>query len=80
MLVPLTVRQIHSMQNLQAHAPRTASFLRAHYRQTFVSGEARVWLRADRRRRTHVGRFRLSFELDDDQIVRIRVAMDEATR
>jgi len=37
-------------------------------------------LRADRRRRTHVGRFRLSFELDDDQIVRIRVAMDEATR
>ena len=37
-------------------------------------------LLADRRRRTPVGRFRLSFELDDDQIVRIRVAMDEATR
>jgi len=37
-------------------------------------------LRADRRRRTPVGRFRLSFELDDDQIARIRVAMDEATR
>jgi hypothetical protein len=34
--------------DLQAHAPRTAAFLRAHYRQTFVAGEARVWLRSDR--------------------------------
>jgi hypothetical protein len=34
--------------DLQAHAPRTASYVRAHYKQTFVSGEAHVWLRSDR--------------------------------
>jgi hypothetical protein len=34
--------------DLQNSVPRTAAWVKEHYRQTFVSGEDRVWLRRDR--------------------------------